>query len=341
MDWVLHHDEPAYPDWDDTPIVKVKDHSGFGCTGELDDSHKPDSLHPTNQALNSFQKALLYGTDPKKKKIMEAVMNDSSPAERADIESAPFPMPNEEFLLCGLVDFTKKLKTTNVLGNGGFGYVVDSLVVGGNDEEDPTIRVAAKFESFGPTQFKAFKRAILKQCAVKTEGVARVFAYYPVKVLTKEDDQEIKTPKLLMCLLMELGDCTLDDEILKTYDALDETYEEHQAGNLTSLQLKRQLLGFLVTLLGHWGSLADIVLELNSKGVLHRDIKCVNIIFDVTVPKLIDFGLARAMPGPGGQTLTYQRGTEGYWPPGNEKKASFMMSIQLELLALISFGGGL
>ena len=56
--------------------------------------------------------------------------------------------------------------------------------------------------------------------------------------------------------------------------------------------------------------------HMHNKGVAHRDIKLENIFLDENcVPKVADFGLAKAFAGENGELLTTKLGTKNYMAP--------------------------
>ncbi|KAL3912152.1 MAG: hypothetical protein SGILL_006997 [Bacillariaceae sp.] len=322
MDYVLYRDEGdvSWLDEDALPTQNFIGTSGpFGHTGKLDSAYESKAIYCNETAVNSFIKAQAsYSKCTEVKAFFSAYIDEASNEEQDAIKNAPLPRTPEELLMCGCYDLDDKFHTIRKVGNGGFGYVFAQAFLG-----KPMLQVAHKKEPFTVEEFGTFKRSLVKQCAVATHGIAKVFAYFPVKVFTKKDDPKIKSPTILMGLVQELGDRTLVDEILTIYDLLDETWTAHGEGQLDDEELNKKLMFLLFKLYDHWKSLLHIVNDLDKNNVLHRDIKAVNIIFVASTLKLIDFGLARDVPTEEpGNSLTAKRGTKGYWPPHNKGHTS-------------------
>ncbi|KAL3924771.1 MAG: hypothetical protein SGILL_000835 [Bacillariaceae sp.] len=281
--------------------------NGFGDLG------KGEAAYITLRGMYSLMRSYTYCDEEDVAGYFQYLLRfirEREPGVYAEIMRTPLPQTLNEKYLTGVLDMLDHIEWVSLLGAGTFGNAFS-----GNVRGYPGLKVCSKVEPVPVERFLKFARSIEQQCKVRHDGVAKIYGVFPVGIVQDEEGEGC----VLMETLQECGNGTLFDLIQDSLKRLTEHFGDYVIGELTREQLKALLMRAAEQQLSCLLEILDIVVAVVDVGVMHRDIKSINLVMVMGQELkiiLIDFGEARPKFAQGHTNAgTGWVGTEPNWPP--------------------------
>jgi serine/threonine protein kinase len=232
------------------------------------------------------------------------------------INAIPLPETLEQKALAGCLLSMDNFRLISGLGKGSFGHAFVACMVDEMGDPDLSLIVCIRFEVLTTAMLDTFRAPITDVCAKRHDGIAEVFAYFPVQASYAG---KLHSPDTFMILAtaQKCGDHTLDRDVCEIHEELSRCNEDDPN--------KPSLLLWIIGLGLHLSETVAFMHQGKPK-VSHRDIKPQNIICcdgdvkpiverDPRKCQLIDWGLATVLESRPLSDFTCGAGTDACLPP--------------------------